>query len=95
MPDPVTSLGIAANVVQFVDFGVNLLTKGREIRQRGSTRANDELEALTQDLAGLSQYLQTATFFQARGSAKLNDNEQVSAPFASDLRCQASVDVRS
>lgn len=86
MPDPVAALALAANAVQFIDVGVNLLTRGLEIRQKRSTRANDELEALAQNPSGLSHYLQDATFSQAPGSGKLNGNEQVLF-FPSNLRC--------
>lgn len=85
MLDPITALGVAGNIIQFVDFSTNVLTKGLEIRQIGSTRTNDKLEALTEDLAGLSQNLQTSTLSDANGSTKLSDNEQVEATSSSDL----------
>ena len=77
MLDPITALGVAGNVVQFVDFGVNLLTRGFEIRQTGSTRGNDKLEALTRDLINLSDNLKTVHLSDAGGSVNLNDDEQV------------------
>lgn len=93
MPDPITSFAIAGNVLQFVDFGIKLFTKSHEIHQRGSTRTNDGLEALTQDLADFNQYLQKTSFSTASSSSQLNDNQQVNN-LTFPFKCRACVDLK-
>ena len=44
--DPITALGIAGNVVQFIDFGLKAVSKAREIHSSstGALRVNVDLE---------------------------------------------------
>ena len=59
MVDPLTTLGIAANVIQLLTFAGNLLSKGREIRDAayGAPVAKRELETVTESLRQLSANL--------------------------------------
>ena len=56
MVDPLTTLGVAANVIQLLAFAGNLLSKGREIRDAayGAPVAQRELEMVTESLRQLS-----------------------------------------
>jgi hypothetical protein len=53
--DPSTALSLAGNVVQFVDFGCQLLSQSRELYRstRGSLAADEELHLVTADLRAL------------------------------------------
>ena len=50
--DPFSALGLASNVLQFVDVGVRLVSKGREIHNSvdGNLSVNREIELTTKDL---------------------------------------------
>lgn len=50
--DPITAFGLAANVVQFVHFGSNLLSESIDLYNSaiGATASNIELETVTKDI---------------------------------------------
>lgn len=54
--DPLTTLSVAGNVVQFADFGVKILTKGFELYSSvdGAPPYNRELEIIADDLKSLT-----------------------------------------
>ena len=58
--ESVAILGVAGNVLQFVDFGLRILSKARELRKRSSTEENVETEAiaihLKETLAKINAY---------------------------------------
>lgn len=56
--DPVSALGVAAAVVQFIDFGTRIALKGKEIYKSGDLRANTELGETTDRLQILIKPLQ-------------------------------------
>jgi hypothetical protein len=53
------ALGLAGNIIQFVDFGIKLLGNGRELYRSatGNTAEDLEIETVTGDLKILSQHL--------------------------------------
>jgi hypothetical protein len=57
--DPFSALGLASNIVQFIDFGSKLLSTGRELRNSadGVLEANIELEVITKDLVSIDEQL--------------------------------------
>jgi N-terminal domain on NACHT_NTPase and P-loop NTPases len=59
MLDPITALGVAGNVVQFIDFGLKATSKAREIHRdsKGKTVADADLEVVTKDLVALNAQL--------------------------------------
>ena len=57
MLDPLTALSLASSVVQFVDFGIKLVTEGCELYEKGSLKQNNEIELITRDLTHLTQSL--------------------------------------
>ncbi|KAL9089277.1 MAG: hypothetical protein Q9165_005845 [Trypethelium subeluteriae] len=71
MLDPLSALGVAAAVVQFVDYGTKLARRVSEIAARGSTADNDEIEKTTIQLRSLSA--------SAREHSR-SGNDQLSAP---------------
>lgn len=75
--DPLTSLAIAGNVVQFVDFASKLVSKGLQIyrSEDGALSENLEVEVVTKDLVKLA--------------AKIND----SVPIERDLNNPSNEDV--
>ena len=54
MLDPLTALSLASAIVQFVDFGIKLVSEGVELYEKGSLTDHDELELATEDLTKLS-----------------------------------------
>lgn len=59
--DPVSlaALGMAGNVIQFVDFGFKLASKARNIYKDGCDREYVQLEVVLEDLTRCSDSLQT------------------------------------
>jgi hypothetical protein len=57
--DPLSALSIAGTVVQFVDFGLNVVSKGRRIYRSGDGTLSEyhDLEILTNDLLTLQAKL--------------------------------------
>jgi hypothetical protein len=55
--DPVTALGIASSVVQFVDFGSRLLSKTAQVHKAGTTYDHINPEAITEDLRRVTEGL--------------------------------------
>jgi hypothetical protein len=60
MLDPLSALSLASSIVQFVDFGIKLVSDGYELYERGSLKINDELERATRDLTQLAEDLATS-----------------------------------
>ena len=56
--DPVTALGLASNVIQVVEFSIQLVSKSVEIYKDGSLAENVDAEEVTQSLKGLNGKLQ-------------------------------------
>jgi len=56
MLDPITALGVAGNVVQFIDFGLKATSKAREIHRSadGALAENVDLEVVTADLGAVA-----------------------------------------
>lgn len=62
--DPLSALSIATSVIQFLDFGANLLCKGTEIYHsaQGSLVENVQLEAIASNMLELNRELQNSTY---------------------------------
>ena len=50
--DPLTAVGLAGNIINFVDFSAKALSRARQLFESasGATEENDELESLTKNL---------------------------------------------
>lgn len=51
--DPLTAIGLASNIIGFVDFAGKLISQGYEIYKSasGTTKENEDIEALIEDLS--------------------------------------------
>lgn len=58
MIDPVTSLGLAINVVQIVDLGFRIIGKGKELARTGTTVEQEHLKKLAQETSNICSDLQ-------------------------------------
>ncbi|PQE22020.1 Vegetative incompatibility HET-E-1 protein [Rutstroemia sp. NJR-2017a BBW] len=54
MLDPLSAIGLASAIVQFVDFGSKLVSQGRELYENGSLAQNDEIQLITESLKGMA-----------------------------------------
>ena len=70
--DPLSALSVAAAVVQFVDFGIEILVKGKELYEsaNGALSENIPIQAASERLQSLAGDLQTS----------LSHSRQVSSP---------------
>lgn len=77
-PDPFTAVSLASSVIQFVDFGTKLITKGHEIRHsaEGTTERHFELGLISARLTTLSANLHNAMRMKASSSHGLTDDER-------------------
>lgn len=48
--DPFSALGLAGNIVQFLDFGCKLFSKAKDIHRNGSIAEHTDMLAVTDDL---------------------------------------------
>jgi seryl-tRNA synthetase len=74
--DPLSALGLAANIVQFVDFGSKLLSGAYELRNspNGQLEEHAELETITKSLLTTSDNFKASV--SKRGAACLSSNEK-------------------
>jgi hypothetical protein len=56
--DPLTALGLAANIAQFIDFGTSLVSHTKEIGKIGSSVNIAHLKSLTSDLVAINSSLE-------------------------------------
>lgn len=74
-PYSLAAIGLAGNIVQFIDFGAKLLSKASQIRKDGSTAENIHLGAVTKDLARYADSLSSAILSQPREKHILGEDE--------------------
>lgn len=57
--DPASAIGLAANVLQFIEYGIQLFSESRELASSssGATTANTEIENIAQKLSILASHL--------------------------------------
>lgn len=91
MLDPFSALGLASNIVQFVDFGGKLLSKSQELYSSvdGSTAKHKQLESLYENLQHLSQKL-NASAQGTNGSVRRSQEEEALVEVAKS--CTETVD---
>ncbi|KAK5119570.1 hypothetical protein LTR85_007398 [Meristemomyces frigidus] len=77
--DPLTAVGLAASVVQFVQFGVSILSKSKEIQRSasGSSAENADLEIVENDLSRWTSKLSSAIAPAAVLTALNEDDQRV------------------
>jgi len=56
--DPLTALGLAASIAQFIDFGAELISQSKEIAEAGSSVSVAHLSAVTSDLIDINKNLE-------------------------------------
>jgi hypothetical protein len=70
--EPLAALGVAANVIQFVDFAHKLIRRVRELHESGHIKEDLETRTVTSDLLDLSSKLKKSEF-----GGSLSKDEQV------------------
>lgn len=67
------ALGLASNIVQFIDFGLTLFHEGKELydSDEGGSAQRLELETVTEDLNDIAQELQQGALPANKGDAAL------------------------
>lgn len=62
--DPITALGVAGSIVQLVDFGIKVVSKGNKIYYSGdgSTAENHDLENVANDLVLIQNRLRQSLY---------------------------------
>ena len=75
--DPLTALGLAASIAQFIDFGSNLVGKTRELAKAGSSVSVDHLSTLTSNLVDINKSLKYQVGLSKAGNGMPTQEEQV------------------
>lgn len=57
--EPLAGLGLAANILQVIDFSLRLLSAGHQIYQKGSSIQNKELEIAIRDFKAQNDQLKS------------------------------------
>ncbi|KAL9093980.1 MAG: hypothetical protein Q9165_003650 [Trypethelium subeluteriae] len=55
--DPLTALGLAANIAQFIDFGITVFREAKEIQDAGHTVSSGHLASLAADFGSINATL--------------------------------------
>lgn len=79
MLDPLTSLGLATNVVQLVDFGLRVAKIGHQICKNGSTEEHQHLDEMSERIKRLCVEVQQNLRLKQRGQITSNlptENEE-------------------
>ena len=76
--EPLTALGLAASVAQFIDFGSKLVGKTREIARAGSSVSVADLSTLTSDIIDINKSLDNGISLVKAQNLILTKEEQVS-----------------
>lgn len=76
MLDPLTALGLASNIVSFIDYGCKLISDGYELYGKGTLGGTEELELVTKDLVRLANDLTTNPSFASKPSPTDNGGLQ-------------------
>jgi hypothetical protein len=73
--DPLSALGLAGNIVQFIDFGSKLVCKGRQIYKSsdGALEQHVDLEATTNDLVLLSAQIEPSKYRNQESDHQLKE----------------------
>ena len=56
--DPVTALGVAGNVITFVDLGTRIFSASRQVFRKGQVEEHIDFELVVEDLGKVSQDLE-------------------------------------
>lgn len=75
--EPLTALGLAASIAQFIDFGSNLVGKTREIAKAGSSVSVGHLLTLTSNLVDINESLKYQVGLTRAGNRLPTKEEQV------------------
>jgi hypothetical protein len=75
--DPVTALSLAAAVVQFVDFGSEILSEAKQIHEAGSSTGVSDLDKVTQDLMDANRRLKASLSPTPTSGGAADSNVQV------------------
>jgi hypothetical protein len=75
--DPMSALSLAASVIQFVDFGTKLISKGHEIyhSETGQAEENIELEVIYEDLSWIGEKLKAFSTASSISSGQSREEE--------------------
>jgi ABC-type transporter Mla subunit MlaD len=85
--DPFTSLGLASNIIQFVDFATKLIGESRTIYKSASDAGKDNLvlQAVTNDLSRLTNSIVTSNNFSDDLRKLANETRSISAELSDVL----------
>lgn len=81
MLDPFTALSLAGNIVQFVNFGYQILNKSFVIFNSGTNEGNKQLEVITTDLSSLSGRIDAGALLFTGPASSLSVEDEVSPIF--------------
>lgn len=78
MVDPLTALGAVANITQFIEFAVKILTNSRNICASASGRLveHEDLNIVTDDISNLTEKLLESLAVTAASNNNLTADEQ-------------------
>lgn len=77
--DPITILGVAGNIIQFVDFALKVVSKGNQLHESidGALPENSDLELVTSDLLVLQTKLQKSLPDTSKGLVLDEDDQSI------------------
>jgi hypothetical protein len=89
MIEPLTALGLAANIVQLVESGMRVIDAGREIASQGSTQEQQHIKRLAAETSSLCDQIkkqETQILSRSRSSAQSAQNTHTFASLATQTK---------
>ena len=74
MAEPLVAFGIAANVIQFLDFGSKLFSASHQIYRHGTIKGHIDTKLIAQDLRGVATSLRDSVE-QVSGDKSRSEDE--------------------
>lgn len=89
--DPLTAIGLASAIVQFVDFGRNLISESHEMYRsiEGTSKTNMDTENIAKQIHSLSEHLLSSDQSYEETGAPF-ENQRVLRSLATECRSVAS-----
>jgi hypothetical protein len=76
--DPLSALGLAASVVQFIDFGAKIISHAKEIEKNGSSATVQHISSITLDFIEINSTLKGQLLSVKTANLPLTKESQVS-----------------
>jgi len=83
MLEALAAISLAGNVLQFIEFLAELVSKSSEIRRHGNTVTDEEIETTTSDLIRMGKKLEHLETVEPTAATAITEEEHVRTTLSS------------